>query len=203
MGETPLLFKEETNLMKTKLFYTVLLFLLLLGCQPKEINTSPETISFTDEDQALISFVHQKTDEKIGSKVEDFKVVKVSYIEQSGFGQFIFNKNEERFEGSFYAEHNKNNWEIVHLEIAKMDVNSPFTKLQVVGGLPNKDTNFQIICGVINDSRIKSVQITYPNNESSIIMIDNYKYYFDVRLGVKTFSTIVAYDENYNEISSY
>ncbi|QQE74283.1 hypothetical protein KDJ56_20995 [Brevibacillus composti] len=191
--------------MNSKILYSILAFLVLVGCQSNEINNGPElTNTITDTDQTLVTFVHQKTNEKMGSKVEDFKVVKISYIEELAFGQIIFENNGDLFEGAFHAENSNGNWDVVNIEITQTDVKSPFTKLQVVGGLPGKESNFHIVSGIIHDNRIKSIQITYPNNESSIFIVDNnYKYYFDVKIGVNSFSTIVAYDSNYNEISSY
>ncbi|USG65491.1 hypothetical protein NDK47_25860 [Brevibacillus ruminantium] len=189
--------------MYRKILFALFLCLILFGCQPKEINDPSEPNITTNEDNALITFIHQKTDEQMGFKVEDFKIVKVSHIENSAFGQLLFKKNNIFYEGLFYTEKINASWDIVHLETTQMDSQSPFTKMQLAGKLRNKESSFHIVSGIIHDKRIKSIQITYPNNESSIIMIDNDdRYYFDVKIGVSTFSTIVAYDDSHNEISS-
>ncbi|MGG1659010.1 hypothetical protein [Brevibacillus sp. NRS-1366] len=181
----------------------VVLFIFLIGCQDNAIERKTESIVFESTEKNLVSIINQKINEKFGVKIEDFKVTKLLHIEDNTFGQIIFRTNGTEYEGSIYAKENNGVWDIINMETLEMDVKAPFTKLQVVGDIPNSATNFHIISGIVNDERIKSIEITYPSNESSVIMIDDYKSYFDVKLGVRTFSKVIAYDEEFNEVSSY
>lgn len=137
----------------------------------------------------------------------DLTITDIYFEESEYFSKFKVKSDEQLYEGIIYM-HKEESGNLVKVEInySRIDQNVALTHT-ISGGRLNDTSkrHYTVVSGVINDKRIRSIRISYIDNQDTLIKIgEDQTTYFDVRIGNNSGTKqIIGLDEEDNIVKSY
>lgn len=134
----------------------------------------------------------------------DLDIKEINNDEKSTYVVFVTKKMNTLYEGLAIIEKDGKYYKLNEIDVAMVDLNSPFTKHTLVAMLKD-GRNCKLIGGYINSEKIKEIHIDYANNTVNVIKLEKgQNVYMDYVIGdVDSIKEIVGIDENDGEIYSY
>ena len=103
-------------------------------------------------------------------KKDSLDIREVNTNDDSTFVLFLVKDVNTLYEGLAIIEKEDKFYKLNDVDVAKVDINSPFTK-HTLGVLLKDGRNCELIGGYINNEEIKEIHIDYMNNTTVVIKI--------------------------------
>jgi len=132
-------------------------------------------------------------------------ITEINTFENSSFIIFLLNKSNTLYEGLAYIEKSQGFYKLNELDVAKVDLDVPFTK-HTLGILLDDGRSCRLIGGYINNKNIKEIHFENKNNTTNVIKIGkNQNTFMDYIIGQSEnyIKKIIGVNENYEVIHSY
>jgi len=183
--------------------FIIMLMLIFGGCSDLMDNTfkSNKTVAESSSYEKDITDLIKKNLQD--NKVESLEIKEIANEDNSIFVQFLVYDGILR-EGLAYIEKMGNLYNLVEIDIAKTDLNTPFTRH--ILSMPLEDgRDCRLIGGCINDKDIKEIHFEYKNNTLKVIKIGAAQNTFlEYIIGdLDSLVEITGYDKKMNVLYSY
>ncbi|MGG4394988.1 hypothetical protein ABEX25_11885 [Paenibacillus thiaminolyticus] len=183
----------------------ILVFFLFLvgmiaGCtDSREKETEDKSIHVLED--SLEELLTTSTKTKYGSNVESLRVVDVNVLEKSCFVTFLFEKDSVNWHAVMYAEKmSDDNYELGFLDGMKLTNHDPISIYNMVSETisDNIKKRIHVVTGSINDHRVNTIYISYPNGEVSGIKVGrNQTIYTEIAIGIEGYpASVTAVSDN-------
>ncbi|CAH8767968.1 hypothetical protein [Paenibacillus dendritiformis] len=187
---------------KFKIIIVLFAFLvsMIAGCTDnREKETEEKSIHVLED--SLEELLTTSTNTKYGSNVENFRVVDVNVLEKSWFVTFLFEKDSVNWHAVMYAEKMPDdNYELGFLDGTKLTNHDPISIYNMVSETisDNIKKRIHIVTGSINDHRVNTIYISYPNGEVSGIKVGaNQTIYTEIAIGMEGYpASVTAVSDN-------
>lgn len=198
----------------TYIISLALILFIFVGCVNKFTSNKDDNQSSSNLDTSINSQLEEniKTYIRNNSSSENikmFKIVSTSEVEHGMIISTIFEINNIKYEGFFQIqqENSTENAKIINGDFTKIDSSAAFTVHQMSGVASIKGEQkktYIIVGGVINNKKIKSINITFNDGLLANIIVGSNNTYSYVRADkLVSIKLITALDKDGNTIFTY
>ncbi|CAH8704547.1 hypothetical protein M5W83_23040 [Paenibacillus thiaminolyticus] len=178
----------------------VLLVSMISGCtenRDKEMDVK----SMHGVEDSLEELLTTTANLKYGGNTKNIRVVDVNVSEKSCFVTFLFEKDSVNWHAVMYAEKMPDdNYELGFLDGTKLTNHDPISIYNMVSETiyDNIKKRIHVVTGSINDHRVNTIYISYPNGEVSGIKVGrNQTIYTEIAIGIEGYpASVTAVSDN-------
>ncbi|MBG9795159.1 hypothetical protein ABD76_22925 [Paenibacillus dendritiformis] len=180
---------------KFKIIIVLFAFLvsMIAGCTDnREKETEDKSVHVLEDSLEELLTTSAKT--KFGSNVKNIRVADVSVLGKSSFVTYLFEKDSVNWHGVMYAEKMPNdNYELGFIHGTKRTNHDPISIYNMVSETISDKKRIHIVTGSINDHRVNTIYISYPDGEVSGIKAGpNQTIYTEIAIGIEGYPASVT-----------
>ncbi|WCF08471.1 hypothetical protein NDS46_00575 [Paenibacillus thiaminolyticus] len=178
----------------------VLLVSMISGCTENR-NKEMDVKSMHGVEDSLEELLTTTANLKFGGTIKNIRVSDVNVLEKSCFVTFLFEKDSVNWHAVMYAEKMPDdNYELGFLDGMKLTNHDPISIYNMVSETisDNIKKRIHVVTGSINDHRVNTIYISYPNGEVSGIKVGrNQTIYTEIAIGIEGYpASVTAVSDN-------